>query len=260
MDTAFFILSKLIGLALQVETWLVIGMVVTLAAGRFARPRLARWSGGATLYALLGIGVFPIGEALLRPLEMEFPPRAAPSQIDGIVVLGGVEDQRATAAWGEPQLNEAAERLTAAAAIAIAHAEARLVFSGGSGRLRNTVLGQPNIPSVTVDFFVSLGIDPDRIRWEDQSRNTAENARFSYEVAAPVPDETWLLVTSAFHMGRALASFDAAGWSQIISHPVDYRTGSFIDGIGWNLAGNLEILNIAIKEWVGRLAYRVTGR
>lgn len=260
MDTAFFILSKLIGLALQVETWLVIGMVVSLAAGRFARPRLARWSGSVTLAALLAVGMFPIGEALFRPLEMEFPPRAAPAQIDGIVVLGGVEDQRATAAWGEPQLNEAAERLTAAAALAIAHPEARLVFSGGSGRLRNTVLGRPEIPSVALDFFVSLGIDPDRIIWEDQSRNTAENARFSYEVAAPVPDETWVLVTSAFHMGRALASFEATGWNDIIPHPVDYRTGSVIDGIGWNLSGNLEVLNIAIKEWVGRLAYRSTGR
>lgn len=260
MDTAFFIISKLIGLALQVETWLVIGMVLTLAAGRFARPRLARWSGSVTLVALLVVGTFPIGEVLLRPLETEFPPRAAPEQIDGIVVLGGVEDQRATAAWGDPQLNEAAERLTAAAALAIAHSEARLVFSGGSGRLRNTVLGQPDIPSVAVDFFVSLGIDPDRINWEGQSRNTAENARFSYEIAAPTSGETWLLVTSAFHMGRALASFEAAGWGEIIPHPVDYRAGSFMDGIGWNLAGNLELLNIAIKEWVGRLAYRVTGR
>ena len=260
MDTAFFILSKLIGLALQIETWLVIGMVVTLAAGRFARPRLARWSGSVTLVALLVVGTFPIGEVLLRPLETEFPPRAAPSQIDGIVVLGGVEDQRATVAWGEPQLNEAAERLTVAAALAIAHPEARLVFSGGSGRLRNTVLGQPEIPSVAVDFFVSLGIDPDRITWEVQSRNTAENARFSNEVAAPAPDETWVLVTSAFHMGRALASFEAAGWGEIIPYPVDYRTGSFSDGIGWNFSGNLEVLNIAIKEWVGRLAYRLTGR
>ena len=92
METAFFILSKLIGLALQVETWLVIGMVMTLVAGRFERPRLACWSGGATLAAILAVGMFPIGEALLRPLEMEFPPRAAPAQIDGIVVLGGVED------------------------------------------------------------------------------------------------------------------------------------------------------------------------
>lgn len=260
MDTSFFIISKLIRLALQVETWLVIGMVVSLIAARFTRPRLARWSGRAMLAALLAIGIFPIGEVLLRPLEAEFPPRAAPTHINGIVVLGGVEDPRATAAWGEPQLNGAAERLTAAAALAITHPESRLVFSGGSGRLRNTVLGQPDIPSVAVDFFVSLGIEPDRITWENQSRNTAENARFSYEVAAPASGETWLLVTSAFHMGRALASFEAAGWGEIIPHPVDYRTGSFIDGIGWNLAGNLEVLNIAIKEWVGRLAYRVTGR
>jgi len=43
MDTAFFIFSKLlIGLALQVETWLAIGIVVALVAGRFARLRLAR--------------------------------------------------------------------------------------------------------------------------------------------------------------------------------------------------------------------------
>mgnify|MGYP002630747484 CR=1 FL=1 len=260
MDTAFFIFSKLIGLALQVETWLVIGMVVTLVAGRFARPRLARWSGSVTLAAILAIGMFPIGEVLLRPLETEFPPQAAPEQIDGIVVLGGVEDQRTTAAWVEPQINEAAERLTAAAALAIAYPEARLVFSGGSERLRNTVLGQPEMPGVAVDFVVSLGIEPNRITWEDQSRNTAENARFSHEVAAPASGETWVLVTSAFHIGRALNSFEAVGWSDIVPHPVDYRTGSFSDGIGWNLARNLEVLNIAIKEWVGRLVYRVFAR
>ena len=260
MDTAFFILSKLIGMALQVETWLLIGMVISLIARRLARPRLFGLSGGAALATLLLVGIFPIGEVLLGPLEAEFPPRAAQTRIDGIVVLGGVEDQRATAAWRDPQLNEAAERLTAAAALAIAHPEARLVFSGGSGRLRNTVLAQPDIPSVAVDFFVSLGIDPDRITWEDKSRNTAENARFSHEITAPAAGETWVLVTSAFHMGRALDSFEAAGWDDIVPHPVDFRTGSFSDGIGWNLAGNLEVLNIAIKEWVGRLAYRLTGR
>src|SRR5690606_24712730 len=124
----------------------------------------------------------------------------------------------------------------------------------------NTVLGQSGIPSIAVDFFMSFGIDPGRITWEDQSRNTAENARFSYKIAAPASGETWVIVTSAFHMVRALASFEAAGWSQITTHPVDYRTGSFSDGIGWNFAGILEVRNIAIKEWVGRLAYRLTDR
>lgn len=260
MDTTFFILSKLVGLVLQVETCFVIGIVVSLVGRHFARPRLARWSAGSTLAVILMIGVFPIGEVLLRPLEAEFPPRADPAQIDGIVVLGGVEDQRATAAWDEPQLNEAAERLTAGAMLAIAHPEARLVFSGGSGQLRHIVMGQPEIPSVAVDFFVALGVNLDRITWEDQSRNTAENAQFSYDVAAPAAGESWVLVTSAFHMGRALASFEETGWREIIPHPVDYRTGSFNGGIGWNLAGNLEVLNIAIKEWVGRLAYRLRGR
>ena len=260
MDTAFFILSKLVGLALQIETWLALGMALSLLGGVLARPRLARWSGGITLAALLLVSMFPIGELLLRPLEAEFPPRAAPEQIDGIVVLGGVEDPRATASWGQPQLNAAAERITAAAALAIQHPNARLVFSGGSGRLRDTVVGRPDIPSVAVDVFVSLGIDPGQVTWEDQSRNTAENARFTYEFVGPASGETWVLVTSAFHMGRALSSFEAAGWGTMTPYPVDYRSGSFSKGIGWNLAGNLEVLNIAIKEWVGRFAYQVSGR
>ncbi|KAA0909978.1 hypothetical protein FLO80_19220 [Aquicoccus porphyridii] len=61
-------------------------------------------------------------------------------------------------------------------------------------------------------------------------------------------------------MGRALANFEAAGWGAITPHPVDFRTGRFSAGIGWGLVGNLEVLNIAIKEWVGRLAYRLAGR
>jgi hypothetical protein len=108
MNTAFFILSKLVGLALQIETWLAIGMALSLLGGMLARPRLARWSGGVTLAALLLISIFPMGELLLRPLEADFPPHAAPDQIDGIVVLGGVEDPRVTAFWGQPQLNAAA--------------------------------------------------------------------------------------------------------------------------------------------------------
>lgn len=260
MSTTLFIASKLIGLALQVETWLVIGMVLSFPGGAMARPRLARWSSGITLAVLILIGIFPFGELLLRPLETEFPPRVAPAQIDGIVVLGGVEDQRASAAWSQPQLNAAAERLTAAAALAIAHPNAKLVFSGGSGHLGGTSGEQSYIPSVAVNFFISLGINPEKITWEDKSRNTAENARFSFERSGPAAGEKWVLVTSAFHMGRALSSFSAVGWDKITPYPVDYRTGNFSDGIGWHLSGNLEVLNIAIKEWVGRLAYRLTGR
>jgi uncharacterized SAM-binding protein YcdF (DUF218 family) len=42
---------------------------------------------------------------------------------------------------------------------------------------------------------------------EGKSRNTAENARLSRALAAPGPDDVWVLVTSASHMPRAMRSF-----------------------------------------------------
>jgi hypothetical protein len=45
-----------------------------------------------------------------------------------------------------------------------------------------------------------------------------------------------------------------------VPYPTDYRGGSFWDQVGWDLADNLTELNTGVKEWVGLLAYRVTGR
>jgi uncharacterized SAM-binding protein YcdF (DUF218 family) len=69
-----------------------------------------------------------------------------------------------------------------------------------------------------------------------------------------------VLLTSAFHMPRAIRSFEAAGWAGVTPWPVDYRTTGFSDRIGWDLTRNLRVLNIAIREQVGQLAYRLSGR
>ena len=79
-------------------------------------------------------------------------------------------------------------------------------------------------------------------------------------LAAPRPDERWVLVTSAFHMRRAVASFCAAGWKNIVPWPTDYRTGGFADRIGWNFAQNLNELNLGVREWTGLAAYSLTSR
>ena len=109
-------------------------------------------------------------------------------------------------------------------------------------------------------FFRDQGVAPERLLLEGQSRNTAENARLSLDLAAPAPHETWVLVTSAFHMPRAMRSFEAAGWTGLVPWPVDYRTSAFTDGVGWNLTRNLQVLNTAIRERVGQVAYRLSGR
>lgn len=51
-----------------------------------------------------------------------------------------------------------------------------------------------------------------------------------------------------------------AGWSDVTPYPVDYRTGSFREGVGWNLSGNLNVLRTAIREAVGSAAYWAMGR
>ena len=90
----------------------MLGLLVSLIASLRGRLCIAQITTFATLIVLVAVTVFPLGEMLLKPLERAFPPRAAPAHIDGIVILGGVEDPRASAYWGQPQVNQAAERLT----------------------------------------------------------------------------------------------------------------------------------------------------
>ena len=105
---------------------------------------------------------------------------------------------------------------------------------------------------------MNQGIDRDRLLLEGLSRNTAENDRLSLALANPSPDETWVLVTSAFHLPRAIRNFEVAGWGNLVAWPVDYRTSKFTDGIGWDLTQNLEVLSTVISEQVVRLSYRLT--
>jgi uncharacterized SAM-binding protein YcdF (DUF218 family) len=106
--------------------------------------------------------------------------------------------------------------------------------------------------------LLALGVPAARLLVEDRSRSTAENAAFSLPLAKGVGPGRWVLVTSAFHMPRAVATFCAAGWTGLVPWPTDYRSAG--GGIDWDLTGHLDQLNLALKERAGNLAYRLTGR
>ena len=112
-----------------------------------------------------------------------------------------------------------------------------------------------------VRFFAAFGIPRERLIVENKSRNTAENAEFSKELAAPKPGENWLLVTSAFHMPRSVGLFRKVGFP-VIPWPVDYRT-SGTEGIGLfrdNAADALQNTTMAVREWIGLAGYWLSGR
>jgi len=253
----FFLASKTLWFVLAPINALLLATVVAATLSR-RFPRAGRMAAIAGLSLLL-IGILPIGVALMRPLENRFPrpppDLAAPA---GVIILGGAIDGDISAARGIPTLGEGAGRVAEAVVLARRYPDARIVYSGGRAAL---VGAGPPEAAVGKALLAQLGVEPSRIEIESRSRDTDENARFTYDLVAPKPGETWLLVTSAFHMPRAVGAFRRAGFT-IIADPVDYRTaGSSADWrLNHELIAGLGDFGTAIHEWIGLIAYRLSGR
>lgn len=260
METAVFIIGKLVGAMLRAETWLVALAIFSLMAQRRGRLGLARGLTGILGASLLGLAVLPVGAALLKPLEAVYPADPPLAQVGGIILLGGAEDVVASHHWGGTQFGAAGERLMAVVELARRFPEAQVLVTGGGGRLRDAGGVLLSEAEISAAFLRRNGVEASRMMLEGQSRTTAENARRSLSDALVAEGGEWVLVTSAFHMPRAMQSFRAAGWTGLVAYPVDFRSGRFLDGIGWDLARNLDVLNIALREWVGGQAYRALGR
>lgn len=255
----FFVLAKILGFfALPSNILISLGLIgLILMATRFVRT--GRRLAVAALLLLAIAGLSPLGNALILPLEERFPAwdssKGAPT---GVISLGGAIDTVVSPVRGEVALNEAAERLTAIAELARRYPQARVVFTGGSGRL---IRDDASEAEFAVRLFESFGIAKERITLEAKSRDTEENARFTRDLIQPRPGERWLLVTSAHHMPRAVGVFRAAGYL-VEAFPVDYRTRGAIDLLRpfATLGDGLRRTDTATREWVGLLAYRLTGR
>jgi uncharacterized SAM-binding protein YcdF (DUF218 family) len=174
------------------------------------------------------------------------------------VVLGGVVNPYISAARRQVALTEAAERVTAAVELARRYPATRIVFSGGNGDL---FMRGPSEANFAGRLWENLGVAPNRIILETRSRNTAENAAFTKQLLAPKPDERWLLITSAMHMPRAIGVFRKAGLP-VEAYPVDYRTTGPRDmlSISEAMMGGIPMTDAAVHEWLGLLAYWMTGR
>ena len=251
-----FIFGKLVWALLQPGNLLLL----CLLAGVFLLLRGRRR--GELLVVLSAIGflllaVAPIGPAMLLVLEQRFArtPKL-PDRIDGILVLGGAVDPRISLAHGETVFNGSVTRVLAGVALARHHPEAKLALVGGEGELFPVGFAESR---ATSGFVLEEGIPATRIIIEDRSRSTHENAVFAKELIRPVPGQNWVLVTSAFHMPRAVAAFRAVDWP-VIPYPVDFkvdpRTGLRAN---FNLLEGIGTSTIAGKEWVGLVSYRLLG-
>jgi uncharacterized SAM-binding protein YcdF (DUF218 family) len=254
----FFYISKALWLIAQPASLILLLLLVAFVFGFGRRRGLSQLCVAIAAAILFACAFTSLGYLALRPLEETFPRPAPPADVAGIIVLGGGMDGEINAIRHGYELNRSGDRFVEALRLAQAYPQARILVSGGSGMMfpEGDTEAQAG-----ARFFAALGIDPARIIEEGGSRNTEENAQLTRETLDPKPGETWLLVTSAFHMPRSVGLFRKAGFD-VVPWPTDYFTTG-TDGPGLRLdqpSENFSVATRAMREWVGLLAYWITGK
>ena len=256
---AMFIAAKFLAFLTQPLAWTGLLVLASVLCIR-KRPAWGIRLGWTALALLLILGCEPLPDALLRRLEARYPALPATTPLNaytGVIVLGGALEPGYV--WTVPNqsaLNDAAERMTEVLPLLRRQPSLRVLFTGGSGEL----FGE-NLPEAdrAKRFFTSQGIAADQLLYESASRTTFENATFSKTVPGVDCTKPWLLVTSAWHMPRSMAAFQAAGWN-VTAYPVDFRAGEQTPWTQYNMDGGVRKWKTALHEWLGLLAYLLTGR
>jgi uncharacterized SAM-binding protein YcdF (DUF218 family) len=255
----FFAISKTLGvMALPSNFMIGLGLFGII----LLMTRFRRFGRGLMVTSLLLLAICawsPLGKLLLYPLETRFPPwDAGKGAPDGIIVLGGPIDADLSVAHGKAVVVASGDRIIAGAVLAHRFPNARLLYTGGSP---NLVANDAKEADYATGLFEGLGIARSRLLMERASRNTLENAEFSKAMVNPKPGERWVMVTSAYHMPRSVGLFRKAGF-EVEAYPVDWKLGKDSDLFTLDsIAGDgLGRVDPAVREWMGLIAYRLTGK
>jgi len=249
--------TEFVWILLQPSTLLVLMVLLALVAIWFRWLALAATLLTAFLAVVAAVVLLPVGAWLGAPLETQVVAPPLPARVDGIVVLGGAVEWRVTGERGRLSLNAAGERLAATAALAQRFPGARIVVTGSFG---DAFARDFRVEPDDASLFFGPHFAGREILYLGEARSTYEDALLTLSTARPAQGETWLLVTSAWHMPRALGTFRALGWRPI-PVPVDYRTtGALRLGPNWEVAGTLADLDRVVREWGAIEVYRRAGR
>ena len=202
--------------------------------------------------------LLPTGSYLNYLLEKNYhSSNFYPNSVDGILILGGATNPFLTNEYGMVSLNASAERLYESINLIRRYSDSKVVFSGGSGSLKFPDLNHSN--SVKI-LFENMGIDVNKIFFENQSRNTYENILFTKKLINPKINEKWLVVSSASHLNRTIYIGEKLEWI-LIPYAVDFNNSkTFIWSFHFNFIKNLIEFHSSTHEWLGLISYYFMGR
>ena len=210
------------------------------------------------LILFLFFGYTPLSSFLLSKIEDYIQTSKYPvQQLTGVIVLGGsFNSGLESKERNEVSLNSSAERLTKALEIYKKNPRIVILFSGFSGELKPQGWSESDMAK---KFFLDQGVKLDNLIFENQSRNTFENIKYSKDIITNYKG-TWGLITSASHMPRSFFAFKK---QSIILEPinVDYKTGTTrMFWINFDISSGLNNWSIILHELIGISYYKITNK
>lgn len=194
--------------------------------------------------------IFPTGKYMMNYLEKNFHDITLPKNIDGVIVLSGTIIPSLSKEFNSTELNSSAERIIKFLEFS-KNKSIKKIYSGGNAKLFDRTLNQSDFAKKFFDKH-----DIKNIIYENKSRNTYENIKYSKELAKPKKEEKWVLITSAYHMKRALKVAEQFEW-EVYPLPVDFQVSK---NIVWyqNLKplSNLLLFNKASREILANIIYQ----
>jgi len=235
---------------------------LTLVAGALTLLGYRRSGAAAAISAgaLLWACATPfVAEWAAGSLERQHPPRpmSETPQADVAIVLGGGIRPNASPRQ-EPDLGDASDRVLHAARLFRAGKVPRILITGGN---IPWISGTTPEAQMIRDHLVEFGVPVEAISVATESRNTYENALEIKRLKETQPFQTALLVTSAIHMPRAIATFQRAG-IPVLASSTDVRVITKTNRTVFDWLPDSEYLDLttkAVKERIGTLAYRMRG-
>ena len=253
-----FYLSKMIWLVLNPFNIFVLFTIVTIILHLISFRKISIAIFLTNFLYLIIISFLPIGNYLINKIEKEYHSNLIiPDKLDGILILGGATNPSMYKEFNQISVNGSAERLIESVSIIKRFKYSKVIFSGGSGVINRPDLGHSQVAK---SFYKKIGIEESRIIFEDNSRNTYENILFAKKIAKPKLNENWLLITSAFHMKRAMLIASKNEW-ELIPYAVDFKTmKKFRFTPNLNLLSNINSLQNGLHEWLGLIFYYLMKR
>ncbi|MEE9326146.1 MAG: YdcF family protein [Cocleimonas sp.] len=257
MDSIFFWISKLAWLLIAPDSLLIVLLLIGTWLLWKQKIKWAKRIFTTVSVTVLLIGLFPVGEWLLYPLESKFKVNPDLSNVDGIVVLSGAISPSRSFIWKQTILSNSAERIVTSVVLSKKYPNAKLVFSGGSGSMIDKLHKHADAAKA---FYKEQGLDTSKIIFESESRNTYENIILTKKLVNPKENEHWVVITTGWHMPRSIGIFCKAEW-KVTPYPVDFRSKpENLFRIDWAFSDHLSNLTTAVKEWIGYVSYSLTGK